>query len=286
MYGYVAGDDVAVVALHAESIEDAIYGLFVVTHVEEYAFCLFVWLFLSNHVAFKGGHLGLVEQHGVRSAPHIEEIVSGIFLLLRVRVVLESRAQKHTRIVHQFLATVFLSVVEFYLLQGSVRIYGYGSVEEQVVVIDGVHATVCQDGAHVALQFLTVYERRVQVLQDVFLFGCQLVWVFGIDGGEVAGSHLVLHTVHFHGSVLIIDFFQQFAVLHIPVRVLLEEGGFHLELNDADGFVHTGHTEFFPFIEVFARRTGLGQELRTGVVAVCVERKGEQRQEVDAIAVL
>ena len=52
---------------------------------------------------------------------------------------------------HQFLAAIFLPVVEFYLLQRSIGVERNGSMEEQVVVVDGVHASVGEHGAHVSL---------------------------------------------------------------------------------------------------------------------------------------
>ena len=49
----------------------------------------------------------------------------------------------------------------------------------------------------------------------LFLFG-ELVGLFGVDGREVAGAHLVFFSVHDDGSFLVVDGVEQAAVIHFP----------------------------------------------------------------------
>ena len=87
-----------------------------------------------------------------------------------------------------------------------------------------------------------MHERSVQTLHNGYLPVSELVGILWVDGGEAAADHLVFHSVHFHGAVLVVDFLEQFAVLHLPVGVLLKQGGLDFELHHSDGLVHTSYT--------------------------------------------
>ena len=50
-------DDVSVLARHAESIQDAVGGCFLVTQFKVVALLFMVRLFVGNEVSFEGRHL-------------------------------------------------------------------------------------------------------------------------------------------------------------------------------------------------------------------------------------
>ncbi len=58
-------------------------------------------LLVGHEIAFKCSHLALVEERTVRTAPEIQEVIDGIFLLGWVAVLLEGGTNLHAGIVHQ-----------------------------------------------------------------------------------------------------------------------------------------------------------------------------------------
>ena len=76
MYGHVAVDDMAVIALNTESIKNTVANLSRITLQEIVALLLFVGVLVDKEVAFEGSHLRLVEQWRVLSAPQIQEIIA------------------------------------------------------------------------------------------------------------------------------------------------------------------------------------------------------------------
>ena len=112
---HVTIDDVAVLAVKSEGIHDVVYHLFVVAQLEVVAFLLLMGLLVGDEIALEGSHLALVEEWTVRAAPQIDEVVDGVFLLVRVAVLLKGGANLHACMVHQFLSAIFLSWIDFHL---------------------------------------------------------------------------------------------------------------------------------------------------------------------------
>ena len=113
-------------------------------------------------------------------------------------------------------------------------------MEEQVGVVDGIHTAVGENGADVLVELLGDAEGVVELLHEQGLLVGESVRGCGVDGGEVAGAHLVGLPVEFAEAFLIVDMVEEAAVVHLPFGMTLEDLGFLLELYHGDGLVHLG----------------------------------------------
>ena len=186
---------------------------------------------------------------------------------------------------HQFLALIAFAVVEFNFLQTAVGIERTGGMEEQVVVADFEHATMRKQHFGVLAQFFTHPEAMVQFLHEQFLVGSKPAGVAWVDGGEMARSHRIVFAIKSADAFLVINGFEQTAVLHHPLGTALEYLSLGLELQHGDGFVHLGCEAHGLIVEGVALQQS-GNELLAGVVAIGIHSKGGQWHEVDAIALL
>ena len=113
-------DGVTVGTLCAEGIQNAVGHLFLLAQLEVVALGLAVSFLVVDEVALEGGHLRLVEEWALRSAPEVEEIVLGITCHLGCAVVLEGGADHHAGLVEQFLAFVAAAGIDLHFLQLSI----------------------------------------------------------------------------------------------------------------------------------------------------------------------
>ena len=72
MNGHVTVDDMAVLALHLEGIKDAVADLGRVAQFEIVALLFFIRILVTEEIALEGGHLRLVEEWGVLTAPEVK----------------------------------------------------------------------------------------------------------------------------------------------------------------------------------------------------------------------
>ena len=100
VHGHVAVDDVAVGAGNAEGVEYAVAYARVVAQGEVAALVLAVCVLVGEEVSLECCHLRLVEEHGVGSAPEVEEVVGGVGALAGVGVGLEGAADDAVDAVH------------------------------------------------------------------------------------------------------------------------------------------------------------------------------------------
>ena len=242
---------------------------------------------IGDEIPLEGGHLRLVEENTVWSAPEVEEIVDTIVAFFRVGVTLEGRADQHAGMVHQVLSAIFLTIIQFHLFQGTVGVERTGCMEQQVMVHNGVHASMREDQLDVLAQFLVHRERVVEPFHKVILFGCErYITVVSCDGGEATGGHGILLPIHLACTFLKIHGTQQVTVLHAPLGVLVEDLGLHLELENGDGLVHhRGETRIL-LIEFLATASGPRHELRTRVIAVGLHGEGSQGHQVNTVCLL
>ena len=240
MHGHVAVDDVAVGMAHLEGVENPVHHFFVVSHLEIVALILLVGLGVFKEITLEGGHLGLVEECGVGTAPQIHEIVAREITHCLGTVVLERRTHEETRMVHQLPAAVFLAAEQLHFLQGAVVVERHRSMEEQVVVGDVVHTAVAEQQLYVVAQLLAHGERMVELLHEFLLFLRQHVGMLGVYRGEKAALHGIFLAVDDAHALVVVNIVEEHAVFHLPFGVLLYQGGFHLELDYGDGFVHHG----------------------------------------------
>lgn len=148
----------AIFALQSEGIHDMVYHLLVITQLEVVALFLFVGLLVGDKISLEGCHLALIEEWTVWTTPEIEEVIDGILFLVWVGILLECRANLHSGMMHQFLAAILFSRINLYLFQCSVFVEWTGSMEEQVVVEDGIHTAMLQHGSDMLVQFLAYHK--------------------------------------------------------------------------------------------------------------------------------
>ena len=286
LHGHMAIDDVAVVACNAKGVHDAVANLLVVAQAEVVALLLLVGLLRLDEIAFKGGHLRLVEQRAVGTQPQIHEIVDGILLHLGSRVGLERQADDVAHIEHQLHARALVPRINLHLLQGAVGVEGNRGVIEQVVVANAIHAAMRKQHADMLVELLAHRETMVKLIHQFDLLGRELVGVLRVDGGEMAARHGIFLTIQANGLLLEIDEIEHLAVLHLPIGMALVELRLQLKLDDADGLVHESREALGLVVETLRTGRDLRLELLAGVVAIDVHGEGGKRQEVDAIALL
>ena len=189
--------------------------------------------------------------------------------------------------VHQVLSAIFLTIIQFHLFQGTVGVERTGCMEQQVVVHNGVHASMREDQLDVLTQLFVHRERVVEPFHEVVLFGCErYITVACYDGREVAGGHGILLSIHLACTFLKIHGTQQVTVLHAPLGVLVEDLGLHLELENGDGLVHhRGETRIL-LIEFLATASGPWHELRARVIAIGLHGEGGQGHQVNTVCLL
>ena len=170
---------------------------------------------------------------------------------------------------------------DFHVLQRAVVVQRYAGVIEQVLVANGVHTTMRQDGANMLAQLLGDAERVVQLLHEHVLLGGES----GDASGEVAVVHGVLLAVDAAYLPLKVDGLDEAAVLHLPLRAAVEDASLLLELDDANGLVHLCRQQQRLLVNLIVFQQ-FGHELGARVVAVGLQGKSGQGDEVDAIAVL
>ena len=243
-------------------------------------------LLVSHEIALKCSHLALVKERTVRTAPEIQEVVDGIFLLGWVAVLLEGGTNLHAGIVHQVATAVFMTRIDFYLFQGTICIERTGSMEEQVVVEDGIHAAMLQHHPDMLVQLFADFERVVQFLHQYRFFFRETVWVFRVDGREVAGTHLVFLAVDFYRTLFIIDVFEEASAVHLPFRMLLDELTLNLELDDGYRLMHLCRKSGSLVVKTGSATAQLRQELGARIIIVGLHGEGGKRNEVNAVAFL
>ena len=272
-----------VVACHPESVEYAVAYCLVVAQPEVVSLFFLVCGLVFQEISFKSGHLRLVEQRAVFSAPQIKEVVDGVGAFGGGCVGIERRAYCHLNLVHQFLATVFLAVVERHFFQRSVRVQWHGGVEQQVAVVYCEHPSVSEQCLDMAVQLFAYGERVVQPHHQLCFLFCQFVWRGRVDGWELVAFHLVFFAVDDAYASLPVDARQEVAPRHAPFRVAQEYLCLYLELYYADGFVHLCYQLYGLSVE--SGSVGhLGHELLARVVAVSVHCECGKRHKVYAVA--
>ena len=87
-------------------------------------------------------------------------------------------------------------------------------------------------------ELFTTYERTVELGYDFLFFIGQLVWIFWIDGREIAVLHRIFFTVDGNDATLKVYKMQQHAVVHFKFRSAADGFSFQFELDDTDCFMH------------------------------------------------
>ena len=268
-------DDVAVFALHAETVQNVIAHLGVVAQAEVCALLFVYQRLVRAEVALEGDHALLVEQGRLGTAPQVHQIVSCLHAFLAWDVAVEGLAHHNAYSVHEFAAGT-LPAHQFHLLQRAVLVEGNGSVEQEVAVADVVHAAMGKDALDVLLQLVGHAEGVLQFAQHVLLLGCKFVGVAPIHGGEQGVAQGILLAVHAERAAFGVDVLQCAFARDDPFGMCVYCLLLHLELDDGDGLVHLAY-EFPLALAQFAISVA-GQEDGAGVVLVCLQCQSGQRQ--------
>ena len=69
MYGHMSVDDMTVFTFHIEGIQYIVCNVFIIAQKEIVSFLFFMRGFVCDKIAFEGGHLALIEERTVGSAP-------------------------------------------------------------------------------------------------------------------------------------------------------------------------------------------------------------------------
>ena len=117
---------------------------------------------------------------------------------------------------------------------------------EQKTVAHQVERTVFVQQPQVALHLLALAERPPELVHQILLVLVQFVRVRRIDGRQVGVEQLEnlslsLPTREGNSTVLIVDFVEHGAVVHVPLGVTENGLSLQLELDNGDGFVHLRH---------------------------------------------
>ena len=68
-----------------------------------------------------------------------------------------------------------------------------------------------------------------ELIDDALLFGCEVVGMLGIDGGEVCGAQLPGGAIDIDGACIRIDLVQEQPVVHIELGVAHDDLPLELE---------------------------------------------------------
>ena len=135
------------------------------------------------------------------------------------------------------------------------------------------------------LQTLTLQECRLQPVHDLPLLRRQTVRILRINRREIGIKKPVSFSLQLDLSLFVINLIQQEPVFHIEIFPLLYQLSFQLKLNNCDGLVDP-HIQIHLLHPVLVRASRLDPEKLAGVILIGFQRKGCQRQHIDAVAVL
>ena len=159
-------------------------------------------------------------------------------------------------------------------------------MEQEVVVDYCVKRAVSQHQAYVLVQLLVDSERMCQLVYKRLLLWRQLARVGWRNSREAAAFHRIFLTVYYAYAPVIVNFVQQYPVLHVPLRVAVYYGSLNLELDHGYRLVHLGRQPACLVVNLAAAAVCLGHELLAWVVAVMLHGKRSQRYQVYAVSLL
>ena len=276
----------AVLAVDLKVVEQSFTDILAVAQLEVPSLLLYVYLFVVYKVSLKCGHLRLVEQRAVWSAPQVPEEVAGISSFVVLGALLVGEPYYLFYALHKFFAFVALALyLDF--AQCAIFVQGHRCVEEQVRIAHGVHSSVCEQALHVALQSLACAERADETVHNLLLLFVEAIGILLIYRGEVSVLDGVDFTIVFYCTFLEVHLFEQTASLHIPVGILHVELRFEFELYYGNCLVHLCYETLCLLTgRIFAVEVDEGFEYVAGVVGICLHCEGGKGHHIYAVSVL
>ena len=157
---------------------------------------------------------------------------------------------------------------------------------EQVAVLNVVYAALCIEKFHMLLQFFALAEGLHQLAQHQLFIRVQCGRVSGVHRGERGIPQRILLFADLYRVLFPVDAAQIISLLHLEVRVAVDDMALQLEHQNADGLVHHGTAvQHSPGVGAAGR---IGMRHPDGKIIIAVELLGHalQMAQVDAVAVL
>ena len=271
--------------LHAEFFKNAVTHLSFVAQGIVMPFRLLMQCFVGHKIAFKGSHLVFIEGRGIRSAPHVPDIIQCKLFLVRTVLIKVSGAYQLVGLFQQLASPVFL-LADADMFETAIRIQRHGSMIKQVTVAHQIHAAIRKQAAHVLLHLLAVHERRMNPVHQFALFVRQTIRVRRVYGGEIHIAQRIFLAFVYKHTTLEIHQMQQFPVLHTELRTAADDFRLQFQLDNRNRLVHLcnqpqGLLIVFRIGKVHFRRKDGARVIRIGI-----HGKRCKRQQIDAITIL
>ena len=205
-------------------------------------------------------------------------------LLLRINGIISFSGIMLQNIVQRLSTVSFVKNPDFH--KTAILIQRHASMIQQVSIIYFIEASFCIQKTDMTLQTLTAEKAVFQSFHYVFLFMSQFIWILWINGRKIGVIQRIFFAAQFYGSLLIINLVQQQTFLHIPLRMLLDQLPFHLELNNGDGFVHHGiHLCIIPVVFLIII-PHMNIECLTCMSLIAINGKPHQWDHIDPVRIL
>ena len=220
---------------------------------------------------FKGSHLILAEHRGFCPAPQIPHHIHG--RLLSGRPLGHEIGILHLLVkeVHQLLPSIGYPV-HGDSIESTVLFHGNTAMVKEVGIITFINSPMGVQEPYMLMQQFPMFKGRLQGAQQLLLPAAQLQRILGVHGGKIHIHHGKCLTIYNHGSLIKINIGQQDPVVHLILRMALNHGALHLELNHGNGLVHLGRqARVHRIVNVLVQNPG--HEPCAGVVLVHLGRK-------------
>ena len=130
-----------------------------------------------------------------------------------------------------------------------------------------------------------VLKGKHQCMQKLLLLPCQPKRIRRIYGRKIHIQHRIFLPWYHHSPLLKIDRFHQQAVIHLILRMPLDDLSLYLELKHSNRLMHLGHQPgIYHIIDILIQN--LRCKTRTGIILIYPCRKHGQRPEINPIAIL
>ena len=188
-------------------------------------------------------------------------------------------------VVHQCAAGVVVALKALHG-KGAAAGHGHSAMVEQVAVLNVVHAALCIEKFNMLLQFFALAEGLHQLAQHQLFIRVQCGRVGGVHRGERGIPQRILLFADLYRVFFPVDAAQIISLLHLEVRVAVDDMALQLEHQNADGLVHHRAAVQHALGIGTAGRVGVGHP--DGQIVLPIELLGHalQMAQVDAVAVL
>ena len=290
LHGHVTTHDVRGLRVEPKVFEDAIEDGLLIEQGIEGILHLFARGLVGHQIDLERGHLALREERRTGAEPHVPNEVLAAFAQFRVGAI-ERIAYVLVEDIEER-ATLVDGAEHINFLERAIGVQRHAGVEEQVAIINSVETAHVEHEVHVALELFATDERLRERFHDRLFFGRELVGIGPIDRGEHGVGDGVFNAANFDGAsrgiaVRIelgaeLDGVKLLAIFEAEGRILVDELGFHLELQDGHGLLDL-HVQTVLFRR--EARIALQRVAHAGVFGISGLRERCERSQVDAVGI-